>query len=136
MTMSTPTLAEASRLLATAILRDTLQILTVGPPVTVGIQVTRSLTSVGLPVQGLVQTTTLANAVESRIDVVYSVKVRQNVLLMPGQAVRVVTCVATPSLVGKVLLIDKVTENGLAMIVKGIASDFHNVNQEGKGALA
>jgi hypothetical protein len=43
---------------------------------------------------------------------------------------------AEPDLVGKVLLLDKVSQNGLAMLRKAVASDFDMVNQEGKGGLA
>jgi len=136
MAMSTQTLAEAARQLSAAVLVDTLQILAVGDPVTVGFTVTRELTPVGQPIAGLVQTTTLANAVESRTDSAYSVKVPQGTALSAGQAVRVVSCVAEPALVGKELLIDKVSMNGLAMIRKAVATDFAMVNQEGKGGLA
>jgi hypothetical protein len=134
--MSTQTLGEAGRTLAAAVLLDTIQILDVGDPVTVGSQVTRALTPVGNPIPGLVQTTTLQNAVESRTDNTYSVKVARGTAVQPGQAVRVVTCLAEPDLVGKVLLLDKVSQNGLAMLRKAVASDFDMVNQEGKGGLA
>jgi len=94
---------------------------------------TRSLRE---PIPGLVQTTTLANAVESRVDNTYSVKVARGTDLNAGQAVRVVSCLAEPDLVGKVLLIEKISQNGLAMIRKAVASDFKVVNQEGKGGLS
>lgn len=136
MTMSTQILAEAARVLAEATLRDTIQILTVGPPVTVGFEVTRELTPLGDPVAGLVQTTVLENAVESKSSSSYSVKVHAGQLFRPGMAVRVITCELEPELVGKELLIDKVSLNGAAMIRKGVATDFDVVNQEGKEALA
>lgn len=135
MTMSIQTLGESARQLAVAVLLDSVQILNVGDPVTVGFEVTRSLTEVGEPVAGLVQTTTLANAVESNVDNIYSVKVPQGTVLAAGQAIRVVSCLMEPSLVGKVLLLDKISQNGLAMIRKGVASDFEKVNQEGKEGL-
>lgn len=135
MTMSTQTLAEAGRQLAAAVLIDSIQILTVGLPVTAGITVTRELTPVGQPVPGLVQTTTLANAVESRVDSVYSVKVARGTAIQAGQAIKVISCVAEPDLVNKVLLLDKVSKNGLSMLRKAVASDFENVNQEGKEGL-
>jgi hypothetical protein len=122
-------------MLAAATLLDSIQILTVGPPVTVGATVTRALTPVGTPIPGLVQTTSLANAVESRTDSVYSVKVAKGTALAAGQAVKVISCLSEPDLVNKVLLMDKISKNGLAMIRKGVASDFENVNQEGKGGL-
>lgn len=127
--------AEAARQLTAAVLIDSLQILNVGNPVTVGFEVTRQLTEVGTPIRGLVQTTTLANAVESRVDSTYSVKVPQGTEISAGQAVRVVDCIMEPDLVGKVLLLDKVSKNGMAMIRKAVASDFEVVNQEGKEGL-
>ena len=136
MVMSTQTSRDAARLLETSILQDTVQLLDVGEPVTVGVHVTRSLTSVGGPIPGLVQTTVLANAVEGQTSNVYSVKVPVGTVVHAGQAVRVVTCVLEPDLVGKVLLLDKVSQNGAALIRKAVASDTTVVNQEGKEALA
>ncbi|AWN03725.1 hypothetical protein PBI_MARTIN_11 [Microbacterium phage Martin] len=133
--MSTQTLAESSRLLE-LVLMDSLQLLDVGDPVTMGHNVTRSLTPVGDPIPGLVQTTTLQNAVESRVESVYSIKVRQGTQISAGQAVRVVSCVQEPSLVGKVLLLDKISQNGLALLRKGVATDATVVNQEGKEAIS
>ncbi|AVJ51455.1 hypothetical protein SEA_CLANCY_10 [Microbacterium Phage Clancy] len=133
--MSTQTLAESSRLLE-LVLMDSLQLLDVGDPITVGHNVTRSLTPVGDPIPGLVQTTTLQNAVESRVESVYSIKVRQGTQISAGQAVRVVSCVQEPSLVGKVLLLDKISQNGLALLRKGVATDATIVNQEGKEAIS
>lgn len=133
--MSTQTLADASRLLASSVLTDTVQISNVGEPVTVGFSVVRPLVPAGEPVPALVQTTTLANAVESRVESLYSVKVAQGTALAAGQAVTVVTCTQEPSLVGKTLLLDKVSQNGLAMIRKAVATDFNVVNQEGKEGI-
>lgn len=135
MTMSTQTLAESARQLSAAVLIDSLQILDVGQPITEGFVVTRALTAVGEPVAGLVQTTTLANASESRVDSIYSVKVPRGTVLSAGQAIRVLLCNMEPSLTGKVLLLDKVSQNGLSMIRKAVATDFEAVNQEGKGGL-
>lgn len=135
MTMSTQTLVESARQLAAAVLIDSIQIYHVGSPVTVGYEVTRALTAVGQPIAGLVQTTTLENAIESRTASTYSVKVAQGTFLYAGQAITVVGCIMEPSLVGKTLLIDKVSQNGLAMIRKAVASDFESVNQEGKGGI-
>lgn len=133
--MSTQTLAEASALLST-VLVDSIQIMDVADPVTVGINVIRSLTPVGAPVAGLVQTTTLANAVESQVESVYAIKVARGTAVEAGQAIKVVTCVQEPDLVGKVLLLDKISQNGLALIRKGVASDTTVVNQEGKEAIS
>jgi hypothetical protein len=91
---------------------------------------------VGNPIPGLVQTTTLQNAVESRTDNTYSDQVARGTAVQAGQALRDVTSLAEPDLVGKVLLLDKVSQNGLAMLRKAVASDFDMVNQEGKGGLA
>lgn len=135
MTMSTQTLTEASRVLTLATLVDTVQLYTVGEPVTEGINVTRELTPVGPPVIGLVQTTTLNNAVESQVENTYSIKVAKGTPISKGMAVKVVSCVAEPDLVGKTLLIDKVSLNGLAMLRKAVASDWDQVQQQGKGDM-
>lgn len=136
MTMSTPILDEGARLLALATLVDTIQICTVGPPVTVGFEVTRALTPVGEPIAGLVQTITLENAIESKTEQTFSVKVARGTAFNAGSAIQVITCVQEPELVGKVLLIDKVSLSGLSMIRKAVATDFETVNQEGKGDIA
>lgn len=119
-----------------AVLLDSLQILNVGAPVTVGINVTRELTPVGDPVPGVVQTSVPQGAVESITESIYSVKVPRGTDLVAGQAVRVLACLMEPDLVGKVLLIDSMSKNGLAMIRKGFAKDFETVNQEGKEGLS
>lgn len=136
MVMSTRTLDESARALEKAVFLDSVQIMNVADPVTVGTAVTRALTPVGEPVPGLVQTTTLANAIESQTTNTYSVKVPTRTGLKAGQAVKVLSCLMEPDLVGKVLLLDKVSQNGLAMLRKGVASDVDVVNQEGKEALA
>lgn len=136
MVMSTQTSREASKLLEQAILLDSVQLYDVGPPVTVGATVSRALSAVGAPIPGLVQTTSLANAVESRTENLYSVKVPQGTVISAGQAVKVIACLMEPDLVGKVLLLDKVSQNGAALIRKAVASDTTVVNQEGKEALA
>lgn len=135
MVMSTQILDEAARLLVSNVLKDTIQLGTAGQPETVGYEVTRSFTAVGQPVRALVQTTVLANAVESRVDSTYSIKVPLGTDLQPGMAVEVLTCEQEPSLVGRRLLVDKVSENGAAMLRKAVASRFEVVNQEGKGDL-
>ena len=136
MVISTRTWNEASQLLRSAVLIDSIQIFDVGEPVTTGVYVTRPKIPSGEPVAALVQTTILANAVESVTDSVYSVKVADGTPLEAGQAVKVLTCVQEPDLVGKTLLLDKVSQNGLALIRKAVASDWTVVNQEGKEGLA
>lgn len=135
MTMSTQTLTEAARLMGLAVLLDSIQIYNVGEPVTAGFDVTRSLTSAGDAIPGLVQTTTLQNAVESSVESTYSVKVIGGTVIKAGQAVKVIACLMEPDLVGKMLLLDKVSQNGAAVIRKCVASDFQKVNQEGKEGL-
>lgn len=135
MAMSTQTLREAARLLQVNILLDRVQLLNVGEPVTVGHTVTRSLTPVGQPIAGVVQTSTPQGAVESTTESIYSVKVPQGTVISAGQAVRVEACLMEPELVGKVLLLDSVSKNGLAMIRKAFAKDFESVQQQGKGGL-
>lgn len=136
MTMSTQILDEASRLLSQATLVDQVQIMDVGEPVTVGVNVTRALTPVGQPVPGLVQTTILENAVESRTNSAYSVKVGRWTALEPGQAVKVLVCRSEPGLVDKIIFIDKVSLNGAALLRKATGTDYDTVNQEGKEGLA
>lgn len=135
MVMSTQTLTEAARLMAAAVLIDSIQVYNVGEPVTSGINVTRKLLPVGLPINGLVQTTTLENAIEGRTNSTYSIKVAQGTPLVAGQAVKVLFCRQEPDLAGRVLLIDKVSLNGAAMLRKAVASTFENVNQQGKGVI-
>lgn len=135
MVMSTRILGEAARLLEQANLLDSVQLLTVGEPVTTGTQVTRSLTEVGEPVAGVVQTSVPQGAVESTTTRIFSVKVPQGTPLQAGMAVRVVACLMEPELVGHVLLIDSVSLNGQAMLRKAFASDTVIVNQQGKEAI-
>ena len=132
MAMSTQTLDEAGRQLAAAVLIDSLQIMDVSDPITVGINVTRTATPVGQPIQGLVQTITLESAVEGKVAQAYSVKVPRGTVLRAGQAVKVLNTRSDIDLVGKIILIDTISKNGLAMIRKGTGQDFENVNQEGK----
>ena len=134
MPMSTQTLHEAAALL-TSVLVDMVQIMDVGEPVTVGTKVTRSLTPVGLPVPGLVQTTTLANAVESQTTNTFSIKVAAGTTLKAGQAIKVLHCRMEPDLSLRVLLVDKMSENGMALIRKGVATTATVVNQQGKESL-
>lgn len=134
MVMSTPTLDEASRLLSLNFI-DLLQILYVGQPVTTGATVTRSLTPVGAPVTGLVQSVTLENAVEGRVGQTYAIKVSRATPLELGQAVKVLTCRQEPDLVGQVLLVDIMSRNSLALLRKGYGSVSKVVNQEGKESL-
>lgn len=133
MVMSTRVLDQAGAALSTVLI-DRITILNVGEPVTTGINVTRALTpqGTGQPIPALVQSTTLANAVESRVINTYSVKVAQGTELKAGQAIRVEYCRLEPDLSGRVLLIDKISENGSALIRKAVASTYQNVNQEGK----
>lgn len=134
MVMSTQTLTSASQLMGNVLI-DYINIYDVGEPQTVGVHVTRPLTLSQERVRGLVQTTVLENAIESLVSNTYSVKVASGVELRPGQAVQVVTCPQEPSLIGKTLLIDKISENGASVIRKAVATDFHSVNQQGKEGL-
>lgn len=137
MTMSTQTLAEGARLLA-GVLIDSIQIYNVGEPTTPpgGFTVVRPLTAVGDPVAGLVQGTTLNNAIESKTETVWSVKVALATPLSSGQAIKVLSCQQDPTLVGRTLLLDKVSQQGAAMIRKGVASTVEVINQQGKEGLA
>ena len=135
MARQTIPLADAGKLLS-IILVDKVQIYTVGPPVTTGIQVTRQLAPLGEPVNGLVQTTILANAVESITDTTWSVKVAAEVPLRGGMAVQVLMCQQDPSLVGEYLLIDRVSQSGMNLIRKGMSGSFMAVDQQGKAVMA
>ena len=135
MARQTIPLADAGKLLS-LVLVDKVQIYTVGPPVTTGIQVTRQLVPLGEPVNGLVQTTLLANAVESLTETTWSVKVAAEVPLQGGMAVQVLMCQQDPSLVGEVLLIDRVNQSGMNIIRKGVSGSFMTVDQQGKAVMA
>ena len=135
MARQTIPLADAGKLLS-LVLVDKVQLYTVGPPVTTGIQVTRQLTPLGEPVNGLVQTTLLANAVESLTETTWSVKVAAEVPLQGGMAVQVLMCQQDPSLVGEVLLIDRVNQSGMNIIRKGVSGSFMTVDQQGKAVMA
>ena len=135
MARQTIPLADAGKLLS-LVLVDKVQLYTVGPPVTTGIQVTRQLAPLGEPVNGLVQTTILANAVESLTETTWSVKVAAEVPLRGGMAVQVLMCQQDPSLVGEVLLIDRVSQSGMNIIRKGVSGSFMAVDQQGKVVMA
>lgn len=134
MATSILTWANAGSLLS-RVLVDTVQVYDVGEPVTVGADVTRALTPVGDPIPALVQTTTLQNAVESQVDSTFSIKVARKTQIQAGQAVVVLSCDSEPDLVSKALLVDKVSQNGAALIRKAVASEGSVVNQEGKLAI-
>ena len=131
MAISTQTLAESSRLLQ-LLFMDTVQLVTLGPAVTTGINVTHTATPAGDPIKGLVQSVSIESASEGRTVQAWSVKVPLGTPLEPGMAVMVLASVQEPSLIGKALLIDSISQNGLAMLRKGVATTFANVNQEGK----
>ena len=132
MARQTIPLADAGKLLS-LVLVDKVQLYTVGPPVTTGIQVTRQLTPLGEPVNGRVQTTLLA---KSLTETTWSVKVAAEVPLQGGMAVQVLMCQQDPSLVGEVLLIDRVNQSGMNIIRKGISASFMTVDQQGKAVMA
>lgn len=133
--ISIPILADAASLLDVALLIDTLDLYNVGPQITVGFGVTRELTLVEEDIRSLVQETNLANAVESATTSYYSVKVPRDTPIKAGQAIKVKTCTNDPSLVGKTLYLDKVSQNGLALIRKAVASDSYQVDQQGKETI-
>lgn len=135
MLMSTQTLREAGRLLADNVLHDEVKLYAVGAPVTVGTKVTHELDLLDGNLAALVQTTVLANTIESRTDNVYSIKVAAGTVISAGMVVEVISCELEPDLIGKKLLLDKVSKNGVSIIRKAVASDWDNVNQEGKASL-
>nr|DAK07725.1 MAG TPA: hypothetical protein [Caudoviricetes sp.] len=135
MTITTQTLTNASSLIKQTLLVDTVDLYTLGETQTEGYRAYRKATLVEPDVAALVQTTVLANAVESQVDNTYSVKVPLSTEVEPGMVARVIRCQREPSLVGKHLMVDKVSQNGLAMLRKCVATDFHQVDQQGKGEV-
>lgn len=134
MAMLTQTLTDASKLMEKLFI-DEITLYATGEPVTVGANVNIPLTLLATGIPALVQETTLQNAVESRTEVTYAVKVSRDTVMLRGMVVRVDACHEDPSLVGTRLLLDKVSKNGMATLRKGVAAKWENVNQEGKGAL-
>lgn len=132
MVMSIQTLDSAAQLMSVAVLVDHIDLYDVGPLVTVGFETERELTLVESDIPALVQGTVLQNAIESMVSTTWSVKVERGTDIAAGQAIRVTECRQEPDLVGKVLYLDKVSQNGLAILRKAIASDFYAVDQQGK----
>lgn len=130
--ISTQILTDASSMMETSLLVDKVDIFDVGAPITVGFEVETPLDPAFIGFPALVQTTTLNNAVESAVENTYSIKLPSGVAVKAGQVVEIVECDREPSFVGKKLLIDKISQNGLALIRKAVAHDYEVVNQEGK----
>lgn len=129
-----PTWIKAAKLID-EILTDFIDVYDVGPPDLHEYRTVKTLIPVDSKVLALVQTTTLANASESKVESIYSIKVSRQYSLKAGQVICVRHCFLEPALVNKTLLIDKVSLNGLALLRKAVASDFASVNQEGKDFL-
>ena len=129
------TLTNASELMNTTLLVDVVDIYAIGEPETDKYQVVRRATLMQADVAALVQTTVLANAAESQVANTYSVKVPLSTKVEAGMVVKVTRCNREPSLVGKHLLIDKVSQNGFALLRKCVAADFYTVDQQGKGDI-
>lgn len=117
------------------VLLDQVQIYDVGDPITVGANVTRPLTPVGQPVNGLVQSVTLESAVDGRVVQAFSIKVGAGTALAAGQAVRLLNSRTEADLVGKTFLLDSVSLNGAAMLRKGMASKVAQLDPQGKGVI-
>jgi len=131
----TQTLAEASANLR-YLLVDVLNLYTPGDTITNGdFTVTRGLSPVALGVPGLVQTVTLPNADGGISQSNYSIKVGPGVVLDPGMVVEVGQCEREPALTGRRFLVESVSQNGLALIRKAVASDFTAVDQQGKESM-
>lgn len=135
MGISTRTWDKAGGLLSSALLEDSIDLYIPGELTTVGFVTTRELDLVDTNLPALVQTTTLANAAESLVEHTYSIKVLRGTAIEAGMVVQVAECVLEPSLVGRKLLVDKVSENGLALLRKAVATDWTNVDQQGKGDM-
>ena len=133
--IETQILTSASKFMEDSLLFDLIDVYTVGEPVTQGYHTVRPATLHLTDVAALVQTTVLANAVESQVSSTYSIKVPHSVEIQAGMVVRVTRCQREPSLVSKHLLIDKVSQNGMALIRKAVAADFSTVDQQGKVSI-
>ncbi|WNN96042.1 hypothetical protein SEA_SCHIMMELS22_11 [Microbacterium phage Schimmels22] len=135
MTMSTQTLREAARLMEENLLLDQVQIFNVGEPVTVGHTVTRALSPVGQPVNGLVQSVSLEAPNEGRITQAFSIKVAVGTPLEIGQAVRLLNSRTEPALVGKTFLVDTVSLNGAATLRKATSIKVSSLDSQGKSVI-
>lgn len=135
MTMSTQTLREAARLMDANVLLDQIQIMDVGEAVTVGHNVTRELTPVGQPVNGLVQSISLEVPTEGRITQAFSIKVSVGTPLEIGQAVRLLNSRTEPALVGKTFLVDTVSLNGAATLRKATSTKVAALDSQGKSVI-
>lgn len=135
MAISTQTLASAANLVENNVLVDLVDVFILGEPRTEGFEVIRDEVPFQRDEPALVQTTTLANAVESRVTDTYSIKVRAKFPLEAGMMVEVTRCAAEPLLEGTKLLVDKVSLNGAAVLRKAVASSYHVVDQQGKEAF-
>ena len=133
--ISTRILDDASSMLATTVLVDKIDVYTRGELITVGYDTERRLDPFAIGYPALVQSTVLANAVESTVDHVYSIKVAQATPLEAGMVVEVKECTQEPDLVGVRLLVDKMSSNGLAIIRKGVASYYSQVDPQGKDEM-
>jgi hypothetical protein len=133
--MSTQTLHEAARLMEQNILLDSIQIYDVSDPITVGAEVTRALTPVGPPVQGLVQSVSLELPLEGRISQSYVIKVSITTALEAGQAVRLLNSRTEADLVGKTFMIDTVSASSIGTIRKATSSKVATLDSQGKGVL-
>lgn len=137
MVMSTPILDEATEYIRRNILIDYLDVFDVGPTVTRGFQaMPATLTAVQHDVQCLVQTMDIPQPIEGVAVQRYSIKVPRGTSLKPGQVVRITRCWREPSLQGVYLLIDSVSENGAALLMKATATRFHQVDGTGKEQIS
>lgn len=123
--------SKAAAIINRVLLVDKVDVYTLGEVETTGFTTKRSKKKHLSDVAALVQTTTLQNAVESITANTYSVKVPAGTDLQAGMLVVVTNCYNEPDLVGKPLLVDKVSENGIAMLRKGVAQDYHIVDHQG-----
>jgi len=121
--------------MAASVLVDKVDVYTRGELVTIGYNTERQLHPYAIGYPALVQSTVLANAVESTVAHTYSIKVAQATPLEAGMVVEVKQCAQEPDLVGTKLLIEKMSSNGLAIIRKGVASYYSQVDPQGKDEM-
>lgn len=132
--MLTQILGEASSLMSSELLVDSLTISSPGINTVVNFEDIRSIEPRVHDVPCLVQTTSVIDSDSGTTSRYFSVKVGKDEDLNPGDYVTITRCDRDQSLVGRSLLIDNVSYNGIALIKKGISKEFENVNSEGKSS--
>lgn len=135
MAISTQTLANASSLMERELMRDRVRLYELGPERSVGYRVVRDRTLIQADLPALVQTTDVASDAESFVSTFFSIKLPQSTPVVTGHLVEVTQCEREPHLIGKTLLVERVSFNGLALLRKAIARGYTTLDSQGKGAV-